>query len=193
MLRLRWFEYQWVWLCSLDGVQSFDIWFNWEVDDLRMGELFLIIKIHSTFYKQILTLLRAFKPSWYIEWIGACIWVAKWLYNEGDGHSTIDKFDGNNFNLSQFKLEMLMSTQDLSKIVENLELPLPSTTATRLRRRMSGECKKASAIISTSLVDKAYIKGYNRPIEVWKSLCNIHVTKTCPTFTWPKTCPTFCS
>ena len=38
--------------------------------------------------------------------------------SEGDGHITLDKFGGDNFNLYKFKLEMVMSTKDLWEIVK---------------------------------------------------------------------------
>ena len=100
--------------------------------------------------------------------------------SEGDGHITLDKFGGDNFNLYKFKLEMVMSTKDLWEIVEGSELPLPSTANNEVKKAYKRRCKKAFAIIATSLVDKelAHIKRCKGPAEEWKTLCNIHETKS---------------
>ena len=100
--------------------------------------------------------------------------------SEGDGHITLDKFGGDNFNLYKFKLEMVMSTKDLWEIVEGTELPPPSTASDEVKKAYERRCKKAFAIIATSLVDKelAHIKGCKGPAEAWKTLCNIHETKS---------------
>src|ERR1700737_2951057 len=100
--------------------------------------------------------------------------------NEGDGHITLDKFGGDNFNLYKFKLEMVMSTKDLWEIVEGTELPPPSTASDEVKKAYERRCKKAFAIIATSLVDKelAHIKGCKGPAEAWRTLCNIHETKS---------------
>ena len=91
-------------------------------------------------------------------------------YSEGDGHIILDKFGGKN--LYKIKLKMVMSTEDLWKIMEGLEL-LPSST-------VSDEVKKAYAIIAMSLVDKdlMHIKGCKGLAEAWKTLCSIHETKS---------------
>ena len=75
-------------------------------------------------------------------------------YNEDDGHITLDKFGGDNFNLHKFKLEMVMSTKDLWAIVDGLKLPPPSTASDEVKNTYERRCMKVFAIIATSLVDK---------------------------------------
>ena len=100
--------------------------------------------------------------------------------NEGDGHIMINKFGDKNFNLYKFKLEMVISTEDIWKIVEVSVLPPPSTASNEVKKEYEWQCKKGFSIIATSLVDKAlaHIKGYKGPVEAWKILCNIHKTKS---------------
>jgi hypothetical protein len=100
--------------------------------------------------------------------------------NENDGLISVDKFGGENFNLYKFKLEMAMSTKDLWEIVDGSELPPPSTASDEVKKAYERRCKKAFAIIAMSLVDKelAHIKGCKGPAEAWKTLCNIHETKS---------------
>ena len=100
--------------------------------------------------------------------------------SEGDGLITIDKCDGNIFNLYKFKLEMVLSTKDLWEIVKGKELPPPSTASDEVKKAYERGCKKSFAIIATSLVDKelAHIKKCKRPVEIWKLLYDIYKTKS---------------
>ena len=100
--------------------------------------------------------------------------------SENDGLISVDKFGGENFNLYKFKLEMAMSTKDLWEIVDGSESPPPSTASDEVKKAYDRRCKKAFAIIAMSLVDKelAHIKGCKGPAEAWKTLCNIHETKS---------------
>src|SRR5450631_1333284 len=100
--------------------------------------------------------------------------------SENDGLISVDKFGGENFNLYKFKLEMAMSTKDLWEIVDGSELPPPSTASDEVKKAYERRCKKAFAIIAMSLVDKelAHIKGCKGPAEAWRTLCNIHETKS---------------
>ena len=83
--------------------------------------------------------------------------------SDGDGHITLDKFSGDNFNLYKLKLEMVMSTKDLWEIVEGSELLRPFTASDEVNKTYERRCKKAFAIIATSLMDKelAHIKECN--------------------------------
>ena len=54
--------------------------------------------------------------------------------SKGDRHIMLYKFGSDNFNLYKFKLEMLMSTKDLWMIVEDTELPPPSTTSDEVKK-----------------------------------------------------------
>lgn len=87
--------------------------------------------------------------------------------SEGLGHIMLDKFGGDNFNIYRFKLEMVMSTKDLWEIVEGTELPPPSTASDEVKKVYERRCKKAFAIIATSLVYKelGYIKRYKGPAK----------------------------
>lgn len=75
---------------------------------------------------------------------------------------------------------MVMPTKDLWKIVKGSELPPPSTTSEEVKKTYKQRCKKAFAIITTNLVDKelVHIKGCKGQTETWKTLCNIHETKS---------------
>ena len=68
--------------------------------------------------------------------------------SEGDGHITLDKFGGDNFNRYKFKLEMVMSTKDLRHILDGLELPPPSTANNEVRNTFQWQCKKPSLLLS---------------------------------------------
>ena len=100
--------------------------------------------------------------------------------SESNGHITLNKFGSDNFNIYKFKLEMMMSGEDLLEIMEGSELPPPSTASDKVKKAYERRCKKAFAIIATSLVDKelAHIKGCKRPVEAWITLCNIHESKS---------------
>ena len=100
--------------------------------------------------------------------------------SKGDGHITLDKFGGDNFNVYKFKLEMVMSTKDLWEIMEGSELLSPSTASDEVKKAYERRCKKAFAIIATSLMDKelVHIKECKGPAQSWKTLCNIHKTKS---------------
>ena len=54
--------------------------------------------------------------------------------SEDDGHITLEKFGGNKFNLYKFKLEMVISTKDLWKIMKGMELPPPSTASYEVKK-----------------------------------------------------------
>ena len=103
--------------------------------------------------------------------------------SEGDGHITLDKFGGDNFNLYKFKLEMVLSTKNLWEIVEGTELPPPSTASDKVKKAYERRYKKDFAIIVTSLVDKqlAHIKGVKD---------RRNRGRPCATSTRPKACPT---
>ena len=71
------------------------------------------------------------------------------------------------YNLYKLKLEMVMFTKDLWKIVDGSELPPPSTASNKVKKLYERRCKKAFAIIATILVDKelAHIYKCKGPAE----------------------------
>ena len=103
------------------------------------------------------------------------------MASNGDGgHTTLDKFRGNNFNLYKFNLEMVLSTKDLWEIVHDTELLPPSTMSNVVKKMYERRCTKAFAIIAMTLVVKelAHIKGCKGSTEAWKTLCNIYDIKS---------------
>lgn len=100
--------------------------------------------------------------------------------SEGEGLRLVDKFNGDNFSLWKFKMEMILSAKDLWDIVDKSELPPPSTADERDKKDYERRCKRAFAVIATNLVDKemAHIKACKGPAEAWTTLCNIHEAKS---------------
>ena len=87
--------------------------------------------------------------------------------NEGEELIMADKCGAKNSNLYKFKLDMVLATKDLWEIAGSSEAPPPSTANDKVRKAYKRQCKKAFAIIATSLVNKrlAHIKGCKRPTK----------------------------
>ena len=92
----------------------------------------------------------------------------------------VDKFNGDNFSLWKFKMEMVLASKELWDIVDGSEVPPPSSADEKDKKAYDKRVKTAFAIIATNLVDKemAHIKHCKGPAEAWKTLCNIHETKS---------------
>ena len=107
-------------------------------------------------------------------------------FREDDGHNTLVKFGGDNFNLYKIKLEMALSTKDLWEIVEGTELPPPSTASGNTRRRMSGD-----TIRPLPSLPRAW---WTRSWHISKDVKDRRKRRRpCVTSTRPKTYPTSCS
>ena len=97
-----------------------------------------------------------------------------------EGLTLVDKFNGDNFSLWKFKMEMVLASKELWDIVEGSEVAPPSSVDEKDKKAYDKRVKTAFAIIATNLVDKemAHIKHCKGPAEAWKTLCNIHETKS---------------
>ena len=100
--------------------------------------------------------------------------------SDSDGLKVVDKFNGDNFSLWKFKMEMVLSSKDLWDIVDGSEQPPPSSADVKDLKAYDKRVKTAFAMIATNLVDKelAHIKHCKGPAEAWRTLCNIHETKS---------------
>ena len=99
---------------------------------------------------------------------------------ESESARSIDKFKGENFGLWKFRMEMVLSSMDLWEIVEDTEEPPSKDDDPKVIKDYNRRVKKAMSVIGLSLVDNqlAHIKGCKGPAEAWKTLCNIHETKS---------------
>ena len=68
---------------------------------------------------------------------------------EGEGAKVVDKFDGVNFHLWKFKMEMVMAEKELWEIVEGSEEPPSSDAEARVRTAYTRREKKAFAILGS--------------------------------------------
>jgi len=99
---------------------------------------------------------------------------------ENESARSIDKFNGENFRLWKFRMEMVLASMDLWEIVEETEEPPPKDGDAKEIKEYNRRAKKALSIISLSLVNSqlAHIKHCKGPAEAWKALCNVHETKS---------------
>ncbi len=97
---------------------------------------------------------------------------------EGESARIIDKFNGENFNLWKFKMEMVLASMDLWEIVDGSEEAPPSNADPKVIKEVQRRVKKAMSTIGINLVDSQlhHIKRCKGPTEAWKTLCNIHET-----------------
>lgn len=72
---------------------------------------------------------------------------------EDDGARVIDKFNGENFNLGKFKLEMGLGFIDPWSIVEESEAPPPSNVDPKAKKEYEKGVKKTMSIIVLKLAD----------------------------------------
>lgn len=99
---------------------------------------------------------------------------------EGEGPKVVDKFDGVNFHLWKFKMEMVMAEKELWEIVDGSEEPPSSDAEARVRTAYTRREKKAFAILALNLSDSqlSHIRSCKTPAEAWAKLCNIHEAKS---------------
>ena len=99
---------------------------------------------------------------------------------ENESARVIDKFKGDNFNLWKFKMEMVLESMDLWEIVDESEEPPSIDDDPKVIKDYNRRVKKAMSVIGLNLVDNqlAHIKSCKGPAEAWKTLCNIHETKS---------------
>ncbi len=94
---------------------------------------------------------------------------------EGESARVIDKFNGENFSLWKFKMEMVLASMDLWEIVEGSEEAPPSDADPKVIKDYQRRVKKAMSTIRINLVDSQlhHIKRCRGPAEAWKKLCNV--------------------
>jgi hypothetical protein len=72
---------------------------------------------------------------------------------EGESPKVIDKFNGENFNLWKFKMEMVLASMDLWEIVNRSEEAPPSEANPKAIKEYQRRAKKAMSTIGINLVD----------------------------------------
>jgi hypothetical protein len=97
---------------------------------------------------------------------------------EGESARIIEKFNGENFNLWKFKMEMVLASMDLWEIVDGSEEAPPSNADPKVIKEYQRRAKKAMSIIGDALPSP----GVN-PLEgspMW--CCGIGIQKGAPDF-----------
>lgn len=77
-------------------------------------------------------------------------------------------------------MEMVLTSMDLWEIVDESEKPPAADEDLKVVKDYNRREKKAMSVIGLSLVNSqlAHIKKCKVPAEAWKTLCNIHETKS---------------
>ena len=108
----------------------------------------------------------------------------------GEGVRIIDKFNGENFGMWKFKMEMILAEKDLWEVVDGSEEPPSEDADPKTKKAFERNEKKAFAFIAINLVDRqiAHIRHCKGPAQAWTTLCNIHETKSLSNilFLWHK-------
>jgi hypothetical protein len=73
---------------------------------------------------------------------------------EGESARVIDKFNGENFNLWKFKMEMVLASMDLWEIVDGSKEAPPSNSDPKVIKEYQRRAKKAMSTIAINLVDQ---------------------------------------
>ena len=75
---------------------------------------------------------------------------------------------------------MLLASMDLWNIVDRSKEILPSNVDPNVKKAYQRHVKKAMSIMGLNLVDNQliHIKSCKGPTKAWKTLCNIHETKS---------------
>jgi hypothetical protein len=99
---------------------------------------------------------------------------------EDESAKTIDKFYGEKFNIWKFKIEMLSASMDIWDIIDGSEEDSPSNADPKLKNDYERRIRKVMSVIGLNFADNqiAHIKSCKGPAEAWKTLCNIHETKS---------------
>ena len=91
----------------------------------------------------------------------------------------VDKFNGENFSLFKFKMEMILDEKDLWDLVEGTEIAPPTGSDEKLILAFKKRERTAFRILCTHLVDAQlqHVKSCKGAAEAWKTLRGIHETK----------------
>jgi hypothetical protein len=100
------------------------------------------------------------------------------LYESETPH-VVDKFNGDNFSLFKFKMEMILDEKDLWDIVEGTEKAPLIWSDERVIAAFKKREMVAFRILCTHMVDAQiqHVKSCKGAAEAWKTLCGIHETK----------------
>lgn len=74
--------------------------------------------------------------------------------SEGDGVRIIDKFNGVNFGMWKFKMEMILAEKDLWDVADGGEEPPSADADLKTKKAFERREKKAFALIVTNLADQ---------------------------------------
>src|SRR5579875_1494527 len=101
------------------------------------------------------------------------------LYESDAPRVVVDKFNGENFSLFKFKMEMILDEKDLWDIVEGTEKAPPSGSDEKVIASFKKRERTAFRILCTHLVDAQlqHVKSCKGAAEAWKTLRGIHQTK----------------
>ena len=107
---------------------------------------------------------------------------------KGEGPKVVDKFDGMNFHLWKFKMQMVLAEKELWEIVKGSEEPHFSSIGPKVRIAYNRFEKKAFAILALSLFDSQlyHVRSYKTSTEVWAKVCDIHEAKKLGQYFVPK-------
>lgn len=108
---------------------------------------------------------------------GRCFTISS---SGGEGVCIIGKFNGENFGMWKFKMEMILAEKDLWDVADGSEEPPSEDADLKTKKAFERKEKKAFALIVTNLADQqiAHIRHCKTPAQAWKTLCNIHETKS---------------
>ena len=101
-------------------------------------------------------------------------------HTDNVGVGDIDEFNRNNFNLGKFKLKMRLVSIDIwtfGKIQESSIIQCWSQS----KERIPKSCKKNYHCIQLSTKLIWYMKGCKTPLNAWKTLYNVHQTRSLST------------
>lgn len=92
----------------------------------------------------------------------------------------IDKFNGENFNLWNPKLEMQLASMDLWNIVDKYEEIPPSNNGPKWRKNIKDVWRRQCPILCSTwqTIDLHTLGGSRRLADVWRVFCNIHVMRS---------------
>ena len=98
---------------------------------------------------------------------------------ESEATKIINKFNGGNFNLWKFKIEMLLASMNIWDIVDGAMETPPSNADSKVLKEYQRRVKKTISIIGLNLAGNqlARINGNKKPLEILTTFFNIHETK----------------
>ena len=132
--------------------------------------------MHNYLQKRQKSIKTSFYFNFWVDFLmGACSWVRIMTSFEGEGSKVIDKFNGFNFQLWKFKMEMVMAEKELWDIVEGSEQFPHSSTYPRVIQAYNRQEKKTFAIFALNLSDSqlSHIRSCKSPTKGGMLLCEL--------------------